>query len=287
MALLYSGGTGPRELTPILRNTEKGLQTIRRWRGTYAELRDLAVTHGSRNMQLVEESDLWFVLEVTYEGWPDAGDTTTYPDPDSQIVSLYELRGSKASKSIWEIPKVREQMDKIRDYGGPLANLAGLAKFRSDMMALARGDSVVFEAPSDAKHGEQKSARQVVVTLKGMIELVAPIGISEKFMREFFEDLARGVEGRTIDAFVLRRRAVGPVNSNVLPAYLEMNEPLRTSTLRSRLTAVPSGLSRVLPEGYWFAGAPNLNQTDANRLELVQEWQHADEYSTFMFGSAQ
>jgi hypothetical protein len=284
MALLYSGSTGVRELTPRLIQSAKGLQTLRRWRGTMIECRTEAANHGLREMEITEEDYPWCVLEVTYEGWPDATTPSSFPTPDSQIVSLYELDGSRLSRSIWELPKVKAEMIKIRDHGGAGANLQGLARFRADLLGLSRGEETTYTVPEGAKHGEKKSVVQKVLTLEGMLQVAGGFGASVSVIRELFEDLSNGIDAYAVDAFILRRRSVGPAAANLLPAFLQMNVPLLTATLKGQVSNAPSGLLNVMPNGFWFAQAPVLKQTDENRLELFQQWQHVDEYSRFIYG---
>lgn len=286
MALLYSGSTGYRELAPILRQTEKGQTTTRRWRGLLPELRDLAPTVAGREKQIIQEDDVWFILEATATGWPDKNDNSTYPSADDQIVRLYSLRGTQLGKSIWDLNKVATQMAKLRDLGGPKANLLGVARYRSDLMALARGEEVVFSvATKDAskEHGEAASTSSLKITLPGLLGIAAEAGMDASVIQGLFEQLANGVEGYNIDTFTLRRRSVGPNGANLLPAYLDMGKAIRTSTMLNRIADCPSSIRKVLPDGYWVPNAPNLDQTDRDRLELIEEWVFADRVSDFIY----
>jgi hypothetical protein len=286
MALLYSGSTGYRELAPILRETEKGQTTTRRWRGLLPELRDLAPTVPGREKQIVQEDDVWFVLEATATGWPDKNDNAVYPTPDEQVVRLYSLRGTQLGKSIWDLNKVAKQMAILRDLGGKKANLVGVARYRSDLMALARGEEVVFSvATKDAskEHGEAASTTSLKITLSGLLGIAQEAGMDASIISDLYEQLANGVEGYNIDTFTLRRRSVGPNGANLLPAYLDMGKAIRTGTLLNRITDCPSSVRNVLPDGFWVPNAPNLDQTDRDRLELIEEWVFADRVSEFIY----
>lgn len=289
MPILASGTTGIREITPRLRRTEQGPSTIRRWRGTLAQCQAESVNHGIRVMEIVEEDPPWCVLEVTYEGWPDPSNTTTFPSPDSQFVTLYELTGSRLVKPIWDLPKVASELNKIRDSGGSYANLAGLATFRADLLALARGERTVMTVPDGTAHGDEVSTVEQAITLDGLITSVGSAGVSATVIKGLFDELARGVDSYQVDAFVLRSRRVGPSNGNPLPAFLHLNTPTLTATLLGENTDIPLAVRLAmeqLPTGYWFSSSPELKQTDSDRVELVRFWQHAENYSTFIYGSA-
>ncbi len=286
MALLYTAGTGYRELAPLLRRTEKGDSTIRRWRGQLGELRDLAGTLVATDMQITQEDETWFLLEATFTGWPDKNDQSSFPKAEDQIVRLYSLRGSAVGKSIWDLPKVVDQISRLRDLGGPRANLVGVARYRSDMMALARGEEVVFqiaEKDESKQHNEAASLRQVRITFTGLLQIAEKAGMDSGIVTELFEALATGIEGYNLDTFTLRRRSVGPNGANLLPAYITLGTAFRTETLLGKMTDMPSSIRNVMPHGYWVANAPNLDQTDATRLELIEEWVFADRVSTFIY----
>lgn len=288
MPTLTSVASGIRELTPRLRRSEKGPTTLRRWRGTLEQCQAESFRHGIRPMEIVEEDSPWFVLEVSYEGWPTDATGTTYPNPDTQFVTLYELTGSRFAKPIWEFPAVAAELNKIRDFGGAGVGLSGLATFRADLLALARGEKTTMTVPDGTAHGDEVSTTEQAITLSGLLSVAAAAGASQTIIQNLFDELARGTDSYQLDSFVLRSRRVGPANGNPLPAYLHLNVPTRTSTLLGENPDIPVSIQtamRELPNGYWFASAPELKQTDADRIELVRFWQHAEAYSTFLYGA--
>ena len=282
MALLLTASSGIREIAPVLESSvEKGQSTTRRWRGLYSELLAAAASIGGTSQRMEQEDDVWWVLHATFAGWPDSAENPTYPTPDSQVVTLWGLQTSRLAKSIWDFPAVKRQMDRLAQAGTD-GNLEGIARFRSDLMALARGESYTVNASETAQHGKAANTQTVKLTLSGILEALGGI-VDAAVIRRLFRSLARGVESYALDHYVLRKRAVCPNGANVAPAFADTNRAFRTATLLATET-IPDLIRRNLPTGYWFKGAPLTEQTDANRYEVVQEWTFADEYDDFLYG---
>lgn len=283
MAILLSAGSGYKELQPLLESSvERGQQTTRRWRGLYSELFAAARTIGGITQRLEQEDDVWWLLSATFAGWPDsAGESPTYPTPDSQVVTLWSLQGSRAAKSVWELPKVKVQMERLRDLNGPYRNIVGMANLRSDLQALARGEVTKIVAPQDAIHGETANPRSTYLTFEGMISGIQGV-LDVELITKFLASLSAGVESYALDAFVLRKRAVAPNGATLAPSYANTNRAFRTSSLIGSET-IPTIIRSNLPEGYWFKGAPVVDQTDSNRYEVVQEWTYFLDYDKFLY----
>lgn len=264
-------------------SVERGQQTTRRWRGLYSELLAAAPTIGGITQRLEQEDDVWWLLSATFAGWPDsAGATPTYPSPDSQVVTLWSLQGSRVAKSIWELPAIKAELERLRDLNGPYSNITGMANFRSDLQALARGEVYKVTAPEDATHGDTASPRTTWLTFEGVISGIQGV-LDVGVITEFFASLSAGVESYALDAFVLRKRAVAPNGANLSPVYANTNRAYRTSSLTGSET-IPSTIRSNLPDGYWFKGAPVVDQTDANRFEVVQDWTYFVDYDRFVYG---
>ncbi len=284
MPLLITASSGYREIAPVLEDSvDRGKQTVRRYRGLYSELLAAAVGIGGINQRLEQEDDVWWVLNATFAGWPDsAGDSPTYPSPDSQIVHLWSLQGSKLAKSIWELPQVKTEMERLRDLRGPYSNMTGMANLRSDLTALARGDVYKITAPEDAEHGATGAPRTTWLTWEGVlsgIQGTLDVGV----ITELFSSLCSGVENYTVDAFVLRRRSVAPNGANLAPVFDNTNRAHRTTSILG-YDAIPTIIRSRLPDGYWMKGAPVVDQTDASRFEVVQDWTWAEDYDRFVYG---
>lgn len=285
MPLLVTASSGYREIAPVLDSSvERGQQTTRRWRGLYAELLAASPSIGGITQRLEQEDDVWWVLNATFAGWPDsAGENPTYPDPNSQITHLWSLQGSRVAKSIWDLPVVRAELERLRDRNGPFSNIQGVANLRSDLQALARGDVYKITAPEDAEHGNSASSRTTWLTWKGVlsgIQGTLDVGV----ITELFSSLSNGVESYSIDAFVLRRRSVAPNGANLAPVYADTNRAFRTASLTSS-QSIPALIQSNLPDGYWFKGAPVVDQTDANRYEVVQDWTWVMDFDRFVYGA--
>lgn len=285
--LIYTGSTGARELTPRYEKRTGTWRTIRRWRGLKNELLTIADSLSDPEATVAQEDDVWWVLETSSPSRPDDPDSPA-PSLDSQIVTLWSLQASRLSKSIWTLAKVAAAFDSIA--AGPVSNgVSGLeraARFRADLLALARGDDVRVAGDPKAKHEEDTAAKTTKLTFDGLIEVMATWNVDLDLVRNLFIELYKGVESYPVDAFILKKRSVAPNGANLKPAYDNTNRAISTETLLSQEPGISATLRTGLPEGYWFKGAPVVDETDPNRYEVVQEWTHADDFSRFIYGSA-
>lgn len=284
MALLVTASTGYRELGPILEDSvDKGKQTTRRFRGLYSDLLALAPTIGGNNQKLEQEDDAWWLLSATFAGWPDSpGESPTYPSPDSQIVTLWSLQGSRLAKSIWDLPKVKRQMEILRDLRGPYTNMTGVANLRSDLTALARGEVYKISAPEDAEHGKTAAPKTTWLTWDGVLSGIRGT-LDVEVITKLLASLSSGVEQYPVDAFVLRMRSVAPNGANLAPVFVNTNRAHVTTSILDYST-IPTLVRSRLPDGYWMKGAPVVDQTDASRFEVVQDWTWAEDFDRFVYG---
>lgn len=284
--LLYTGSTGARELTPRYEKRTGTWRTIRRWRGLKAEVLAIADSLSDPDATATQEDDVWWLLESSSPSRPDDPDSPA-PSLDSQIVTLWSLQASRLSKSIWTLPKVAATFDAIAA-GITKNDVTGIeraARFRADLITLAKGEEIKVSVDPKASHDQEVSAKVIKITWDGLLRAMGSWGVNLDLIRDLFLDLYKGVDSYPVDAFVLKKRSVAPNGANLRPAYTNTNRAISTATLLSDEPSISSTLRTGLPDGYWFKAAPIVDETDPNRFEVVQEWTHADDFSRFIYGN--
>lgn len=285
-SLLYTSSTGARELTPRFEKRAGVWVTVRRWRGLKAELLAIADGLSDPEATCTQEDDVWWLLESTESGRLDDPDAEP-PSLDSQIVTVWGMPSSKLAKSIWELPKVKAEFDIAVAYGtvNGVTGPERAARIRADLLALARGEDVSYQIEDGVENGKEATPRSIKVTLDGVLALVGEIGMNRTVIGELFVDLSRDVQSYIVDAFTLRKRSVAPNGANLGPSYANTNRAFTTASLLAAEPSIPTTIRTGMPDGYWMKSAPVVDQTDATRFEVVQEWVHADDYSRFLYGA--
>jgi hypothetical protein len=101
-------------------------------------------------------------------------------------------------------------------------------------------------------------------------------------------ELGRGVDQYRVDTIVFSRKQLVPPGASTLANYSIMNRPMTTNSLIAFCPGIPSlilrNLQTAFATGFWFAGAPDVQQIDANRIQVDQQWVYGDTYSTFIYG---
>lgn len=294
-AILYtSGDTSYRELSPRFELRDGVWTKVRRWRGTREQLVTVARSLADPNASLQEEDEYWWLLEST-SGATEAEDpaTSPVPAPADQVVTLWGLSASRISKSIWQHPTIMAEFRKIwgdtDEADIPDDTRQGFARFRADLQALARGEEVVQRISTvGTANGEEVETVNLAITLDGIITTLrnAVPSMDALVLKRFFSCLTRGVESWPLDAFTLVKRAVAPAGATLTSDPDLLNRPVSRATLLERETTIPTAIRSAMPEGYYIAGAPDLDQQDRNRIALVHTWIHADDYDRFVWGTA-
>lgn len=69
-----------------------------------------------------------------------------------------------------------------------------------------------------------------------------------------------------------------------------MNQIFRTGTLLASETTIPNAIRapivNQLSAGYWIRQADELQQLDANRVEIASQWTYLQTFSSFIYGTA-
>lgn len=286
-SLLYTGTTGPRELTPRFEKRAGVWVTVRRWRGLKAELLVIADALTDPDATLAQEDDVWWLLESSQSGRLDNPDEAP-ASLDSQIVTLWTMPSSKLAKSIWELPKVKAEFDVAfnSQSDGKVTGPERAARLRADLLALARGEDVTWKAGDDVTADTLADPKPYKLTFTELLGFMqSKVGMDTSIISELFRELSRDVHSYTVDAFTLRKRSVAPNGANLGPSYANTNRAYSTASLLAAEPSIPSTIRSGMPDGYWLKAAPVVDQTDATRFEVVQEWVHADDYSRFLYGN--
>ncbi len=187
-----------------------------------------------------------FSIVTTLAVQEDATDTTVLAD-------LWELDGNDLEKSIWELPKVKEQMEAITD-------LTDRAAVRNDVEAIVRGE--VEYSWSDAS----------------------------SFSRDVYDGLIKsliaGVEAFPVSTYVLRRTITLPSNTALAPAFDYSNKIFTTASLVGYETTIPTNLRSALPVGYWQKKTPTAAQQSDGRWVYRVEYWWASEFDEFLYETA-
>lgn len=187
-----------------------------------------------------------FSIVTTLSVQEDATETTILAD-------LWELDGNDLEKSIWELPKVKEQMEAITDIGDRAA-------VRNGIEAIVRGG--VEYSWSDAS----------------------------SFSRDVYDGLIKsliaGVEAFPVSTYVLRRTITLPARTTLAPAFEYSNKIFTSASLVAYETTIPSNLVSALPAGYWQKKTPTAAQQSDGRWVYRVEYWWAQEFDEFLYETA-
>ena len=276
--------------SPVLQRRGLEWTTTFKYIGLFDDLKALVLTKaGYIETRIQEYQWPWHTLEITYTGISSQAGSAP-PTPDSQIVTLYSLIPGYEQRSLWLLPKVVVEMQKISD---PQLR----ARIKADIEALAAGVLTVNKVnPSTSVNAS--SAPVSVVALNwayiaaeiASAKLVPGAGaIDQTVLQGLTFELGRGVDQYRVDTIVFSRKQLVPPGASTLANYSIMNRPMTTNSLIAFCPGIPSlilrNLQTAFATGFWFAGAPDVQQIDASRIQVDQQWVYGDTYSTFIYGA--
>lgn len=285
------GDKSPRLMgSPVLQRRGLEWTTTFRYIGLFDDLKALVLTKtGYIETRIQEYQFPWYTLEITYSGISTQASQPS-PSPDSQIVTLYSLIPGYEQRSLWLLPKVVAEMQKIAD---PQMR----ARIKADIEALAAGVLTVNKVnPSTSVSA---SSNPVSVVALNWAYIAAEItaaklvpgaaAVDQTVLQGLVFELGRGVDQYRVDTIVFSRKQLVPPGASTLANYSIMNRPMTTNSLIAFCQGIPSLILRNLQvsfsSGFWFAGAPDVQQIDANRIQVDQQWVYGDTYSTFIYGA--
>lgn len=216
---------------------------------------------------------MWHLLEVTFAGlFLEEGSA---PDPDAQVVSVYEIDYARIERSLWLRPDVQAELQKIT-VG------ADRGQFRAWVDGLAKGE-FVYRVSSD---GRPTSA---VVSISDVEQAVARYGMDATLVSNLLLSLAAGEDTWTFELPVLKCQTVAPPNATLRASLGGLNRLIGTDALLARFPDMPAmyqeSISTDLGAGFWRINAPRLKTMDATRVQLEQTFDFATDYNPFIYGT--
>lgn len=209
-----------------------------------AYVADLRTAGYSYEVEPLGESPHSIVTTLSVE---DGATSTTV------LNDTWELDGNDLEKSIWELPKVVEQMERTAD-------LSDRATIRQNIESFVRGES------SDGA--------------------TAPAGFDSEVYEALVASLLNGVEAFSVSTYVLRRTLTLTANTEVAPGFANANKIFSRAQLLSAEPTIPDNLQSSLPEGVWLKKTPTASQQSDGRWVYRVEYWWAEEYDEFLYETA-
>ncbi len=251
--IALTGDSSITELYPSRKWTRQGgYRTVRRWRGLIDDLEKAAASWRATALDYDIDPDdhPYGTLSVTL-GTPEDGS----PPDESQVTDIWTLKPNSLEKSLWDLPKVTAITRAMSD--------AGLAQFRKDI--------------EDAL--EAKTSPEVV-----------PFA-SNAVLKEFYREMLRGVDSFSFSQYVLQRTRVVEASTSLKAGYDNVGKMYSTEAAEGYVSittaeSIPSSILFVLPPGFWLKQAPEVEQQSNGKFQQVQQWWHAQSYSSFIYDPA-
>lgn len=273
----------------VIRDERGVVTTLREWRGPLSYLQTISNTLVTP-WEISHDRGPIYKLVTGMPGNLAGGEPP--PAPESLVVDLWNLRVTQKREDLWSHYKVRRELNKI-------LNRESRAQFLTDIRALANGDLVLaklvdsqgkpFYATDSAQFLTGKIA-EVRLSSDQIIDYVADVwGCDRDLLQEFSSELSRGIDSFKSDTFTLVKKRVGPSEAtNLLTEFEQVNLIFRTSTLLSLETTIPAAIrtpiTSQLGGGFWVRESDELQQMDANRVEITSQWTYLRSYESFIYG---
>lgn len=245
---------------------QTGHTVDRRWKGTEAEcqayLDALVAAGGVVNARIVHDAGGYYILTVSYSAASASDGGGSAPASGDSVITIWTRERSRIEKSLWTVPAVVAVLNAVAVPSGENATSAKAA-VRRDIEAYLRReiDSEVLES-SLGRYGVD----------------------NQTALRQLMSEFALGVESYPLDQFVIRRTQTGPL-SYLINDDATANQIWTRNTLIAQST-MPADFKARVPTGYFLQSAAGLQQIDLYRWQITQEWDHADSFSTWLYGNA-
>lgn len=187
-----------------------------------------------------------FSIVTTLSVQEDATETTILAD-------LWELDGNDLEKSIWELPKVKTEIERTED-------LTERAAVRYNIEQFVRGES------TDGA--------------------TTPANFDPDVYTSLLKSLISGVEAFPVSTYVLRRTITLPAKTTLAPAFQYSNQIFTTASLVAYETTIPANLTSALPVGYWQKKTPTAAQQADGRWVYRVEYWWSEEFDEFLYETA-
>jgi hypothetical protein len=213
-----------------------------------------------------------------YTGWNGGYKTISveYPesdenDPSTPLSEKWECDSNYLQKDLWSLPVVQTELAKI-GFG------------RQDVRQYFKKDFENYVAGNP--HGETEDGIEYDIIWSGttahsLVTVMQEYGVEVSVFEKLYEDLTKGVSTYEIEQYVVRHTQVTNKSSNIKAARANVGKIHTAEYITSRL---PEDVKFEAPEtGYWLKRIPHVDQIEKGKWEIVQEWWHADSYSTLIY----
>jgi hypothetical protein len=233
-----------------------GFTSQQRWVGRQSELRSLldqkVAEGGVVDASIEHHEQGMYRLEITYSTGSATDTGGGVPNAQGVTTTWTRMR-TRGEKSLWTVPAVVAALAVVTDD-------ALRARVRSDIEAYFRRE--IDKDVLDSSLGQA--------------------GVNDQpALRALMASFAAGEESYAIEVFTVRRTQVGPLQ------YLQNDDgTINRIWTRDRLTSqanFPTVFAVRLPPGVYLQSAAELTQQDEFRWQSVQEWDHADTYSNWIY----
>lgn len=235
----------------------------KRFKGTETEcgiaLNTLISNGGVIDASIEEDAGGYFILSVNYSA-ESATATGGTADPAS-VITQWSREQSRTEKSLWFTTPWRTLSDSIATTYG-ITSAVGLR--------IAIEDYLSGQATIDTL--------STVLTSYGL-------SLNNETISQLVDHFRKGIEVYPVQQWVFRRTQTGPLqylqndDATILKVWSRASFAAQ-STMRSDF------LVRVPSAGYFLQGGAVLTQVDDFKWQSVQDWDYAEEFSTWIYGNA-
>ncbi len=225
------------------------------WEGTRAEIDGLLPTYQVAGYRLQRRQAPGGLsrLEVRAASAMDGTDDTT----DAALTIEWELDGSDFEISIYKWMLVRSVPDLLANFIEATINALRADDTKDFAVAISDVRTVAAGQIYD-----EDDAEAWLLLVKG------------------------GVESHRVSNYVVRKTMAAP-NAYVSGATLNVGKLYTKTQLLAEHTgvhAVPTGVSADMPsDGYYLKGTTRRRTMGNGKIQIVQEWQHADTFSALQY----
>lgn len=258
-----------------------GYVTQRRFAGTWAEMlakQDAMIAAGADRTALAPGTDDIFWTLTAEFGGQLSPTTGAVVSPDDQVVVTWNSSEIEVVKTLWELPGIKADLDRVYGTGFTDAGLQGRRRVRQIIEALVRGEATV---PSTTN-----PTASLPLTIAIFGALLTSAGLNAALWRAFLADLLRGVDSFAAKSYLLRRTVAFPLAASYVETSARVGRMLRYATLKSAEGYV-DGASRVqLPtNGYWLKKGPASQFSGDGRGVVTTDFIWTEDYSFLIYGN--
>lgn len=256
MRTTQTGNPGPFRMADEVEWDERnGTTTTMVFRGAKREIEGLVPTYqvpGYRVTRRQESGDMWR-MEVRAAMALDGSDNTS-----EDLLSVeWSTPGTSVTVSIYKGMALRGVPDKVLTFIEATVNA-----FKSD------------------------STKNFAVAVSDIRAIATNNSYSPDNAEAWFKLVLGGVENHYTSNFTVRKVTTAP-NAWVAGATLNIWKLYTKAQLLAEHTAVhamPAGVAADLPStGYYYKETPQRSTTGKGKIQIVQEWQHADTFSPLQY----